>query len=285
MGCLFRNRRCRLFSGALLIDETIGAGALVFCAEDAVPKGEEGLGKVGLDAPGLVVNVVVGGIVVGDELEGVPGKGVAAVVVNGLHGGKGEEAGALEGGHAGNFETNTGAESVEEKALKGVVVEGPVGVGDVETVMTRVESGVEPTVHVHQAMQEVLPGVENEDGDEELQSGDENVVDEAGDGQFPGGENGHVGVGLEEGIVAAGDGTSEQGVSGGHVLRDGGGVETNEGEHARDGALGETHASGPDGNVIAVLANVLGRIGELEEGAGDNLDELLNDDVAGDLVA
>lgn len=78
---------------------------------------------------------MVGGVVVGDELEGVPRERIAAVVVNGLHGGKGEEAGALEGGHARDLEADAGAEGVEEEALKGVVVQGAVGVGDVEAVV------------------------------------------------------------------------------------------------------------------------------------------------------
>jgi hypothetical protein len=124
----------------LLIGQTIGARALVPCVEETIPEGEEGLGEVGLDAPGLVVDVVVGGVVAGDELERVPGEGVAAVVVDGLDGGEGEEEGALTDVHAGGLEGDGGTEAIEEKALERVVVEGAVCVWDVEAVVAGVES-------------------------------------------------------------------------------------------------------------------------------------------------
>ena len=60
--------------------------------EDSIPYREEGLGEVGLDAPALVVNIVVGRVVARDVLERVPGERVAAVVVDRLHRGANEEA-------------------------------------------------------------------------------------------------------------------------------------------------------------------------------------------------
>lgn len=55
-------------------DGLVATRARVLGAKQGVPEGEEGLGKVGLDAPVLVVDVVVGGVVTCDELEGVPGE-------------------------------------------------------------------------------------------------------------------------------------------------------------------------------------------------------------------
>lgn len=65
-------------------------------AQPAVPNSEKGLAKVGLDAPALVVNIMVGGIVAGNVLQGIPGQRVSAVVIDRLHGAKRIE----EDGHA-----------------------------------------------------------------------------------------------------------------------------------------------------------------------------------------
>jgi len=132
--------------------------------EDTVPEDEERLAEVGLDAPALVVDVVVGGVVAGDALQRIPWQSVSAVVVDGLDGGKGEEEHALAGIHEGDFVGQTGAESVEEKSFKGVVVQSAVRVWDVESVVTGVESDIQPLVHVHSTMQEVLPCIDDNDG-------------------------------------------------------------------------------------------------------------------------
>lgn len=61
------------------------------------------------------------------------------MVIDGLDGGAGEEAGCLAGVHADEEVGEAGAEGVEEEAFEGVVIEGAVGVGDVEAVVTGVE--------------------------------------------------------------------------------------------------------------------------------------------------
>jgi hypothetical protein len=81
----------------------VPVGAIVLGLQERVPEGKEGLGKVGLDAPVLMVNIVVGSIVARDELKRVPGKGVAAVVIYGLDGGKHEEDHALTHVHTGKL--------------------------------------------------------------------------------------------------------------------------------------------------------------------------------------
>lgn len=81
--------------GLLLVARSVASLATVLGSQELVPESEEGLGEVGLDSPGLVVNVVVGSIVAGDELERIPREGVAAVVIDGLDGRESEEASAL----------------------------------------------------------------------------------------------------------------------------------------------------------------------------------------------
>lgn len=130
--------------GALLLVGRRGPRALVLDrgvtlphgTENSIPGGEEGLGEVGLDAPALVVDVVVSGIVAGDVLQGVPGQRVSAVVVDRLHHAADKEEHALARGHEGALVGDGRTESVEHETLDGVVVEGAVGVGNVETVVT-----------------------------------------------------------------------------------------------------------------------------------------------------
>lgn len=132
-------RLFRLPIGSLLLSKSILALPFKPCIQECVPEGEEWLGEIGLDAPGLVVDIVVLGVITSNELEGIPGEGVSAVVINGLDGGEGEEACALTKGHAGGLKGNAGAKGVKKEALKRMVVKGTVGVWDVEAVMSRVE--------------------------------------------------------------------------------------------------------------------------------------------------
>lgn len=85
------------------------------------------------------MHVMVPGIVRGQMLQGVPGQCVAAMVVNGFQGGTGEEPHPLPGIHSCGFERNTGTKGVEQEAFKGMVVQGTVGVWDVQTMMTGVK--------------------------------------------------------------------------------------------------------------------------------------------------
>jgi hypothetical protein len=117
----------------------VASRAPVGCVEDPIPEGEEGLREVGLDAPRLVVNVVVGGVVVRDQLQRIPGEFVAAVVIDRLHARKGKEDCSLTHRHAHDLECQTGADGVEQKTLKGVVVQGTVRIRNVEAVVSGVE--------------------------------------------------------------------------------------------------------------------------------------------------
>ncbi len=85
--------------------------------------------------------------------------------------------------------------------------------------------------------------------------------------------------------MAAGEGAGQQRVGRGHVLGDGGGVEPEGAEDGGHGALGQADAGGPDGDVIALHAGGLAVLSQGEEGRGGDLDDLLDEHVAGDLVA
>ena len=135
-----KGRLCHLLAFLL------GAITDVHGIEYSVPESEEGLREIGLDSPGLVMDVVVRGVVAGNVLHGVPREGVSAVIIDGLDGGETEEEHALAHGHARKFVCQASTDGIEEEALEGVIVEGAVGIGDVETVVPRVEGGFERVV-------------------------------------------------------------------------------------------------------------------------------------------
>lgn len=141
--------RCGLGLGSIHVHLFLGAlsGPLVaklnltlpLGVEEAVPEDEEGLGEVRLDAPALMVNIVISGIVGGEVLQRIPGEGVSAVVVDGLDGRAGEEPHGLAVGHTGNQEANARTSGIQKETLNGVIVESTESVGNVETMVTRVE--------------------------------------------------------------------------------------------------------------------------------------------------
>ena len=109
------------------------------CPQQTIPEREEGLAEVRLDAPALVVDVVVAGIVAGQMLKRIEWERVATVVVDGLDGAECEEPHALPDGHARRKVGESRTKGVEEEAFKGMIVQGAVGVRDVEAVVTGVE--------------------------------------------------------------------------------------------------------------------------------------------------
>lgn len=233
------------------------------------------------------MNVVVGSVVAGDELKRVPREGIAAVVINGLDSRESEEASALEQRHASHLESDTSTESVEKEAFKGVVVKSTVSVWNIETVVSGVEGGVEPAVDMHQSVKEVLPGVENEDGNKVLQGRNEDVVDGLCKGKFPGskGRGGAAGGGFRDGIVASSQSSGKERIGSRHALGDGGGIESDKTEETGQRTLGKADASCPDGNVVVSLANHLLGLSDGQCVACCNLDDLLDDDIAGNFVA
>ena len=119
--------RCcsRLF---LSLFDAILPVALVSCVEEAVPEGEERLREIGFDAPRLMVDVVVGCVVAGNVLQGVPGKGVTAMVVDSLDRREAEKQDTLPGAHASKFVGHARTKGIEEEPLKGMIVQSTIGV-------------------------------------------------------------------------------------------------------------------------------------------------------------
>lgn len=113
--------------------------ALVHGSAQAVKVNEEWLRKIGLDAPTLVVNVVVGGVIGENVVQWVVWELVAAVVEHCLDRGASEEPHRLAHCHTGKQVAKTAAECVESEAFKRMVVEGAISVWNVETVVARVE--------------------------------------------------------------------------------------------------------------------------------------------------
>jgi hypothetical protein len=122
----------------LSVGKAVGSGTLVLGAEDLIPDGEEGLREVGLDSPCLMMDVVVCGIVAGDELQRVPREVVATVVVHSLHSGEAEEECALADAHSHGFERSAGSEGVKKESLNWMVVQSAIGIRHVEPVVSRV---------------------------------------------------------------------------------------------------------------------------------------------------
>lgn len=123
---------------------------------------EEGLREVALDTDDLVVDVMVVCIVPEQRLQGIEGQAVPAMIVDGFEGRESEEERCLADGHETDGLGESGTDAVEEEAFERVVVESAEGVRHVKSVMCLVELLVKPLVYVEQAVEEVLPGVDNE---------------------------------------------------------------------------------------------------------------------------
>lgn len=113
--------------------------AFVHCSAKSIEVDEERLREVGLDAPALVMNVVVSGVVGEDPVNRVPREGVAAVIKHGLHSRPGKEPYRLAHSHACEQVREARAKGVHDEALERVVVEGTIGVRHVEAVVARVK--------------------------------------------------------------------------------------------------------------------------------------------------
>lgn len=104
------------------------------------------------------------------------------MVVDSLQGREGEEDQGTTVTHATEKEGQRGSNTVHQKALEGVVVKGAKGVGDIEAVVTRVEVLVEIWHVVEEAVEEVLPCVEEAHGEEEAGGGLKVIVGDVGHG-------------------------------------------------------------------------------------------------------
>lgn len=92
--------------------------------------------KTDLDAPALVVNIMITGIIPENVLQGIEREGVSAVIIDRLHGRKCEEKHATAHFQAGHLESNAGTERVHQKTLEWMVVERTKRVRHIEAVVS-----------------------------------------------------------------------------------------------------------------------------------------------------
>ncbi|KAL3646483.1 hypothetical protein CASFOL_011663 [Castilleja foliolosa] len=141
--------------------------------KNPIPHHKKRLRKVILIPIQLMMYIVISRVVLKERLEKVAGQPKPAVVVDRLEGCEREEENGSPWGHSGNEEREGPTDRVEEDTFERVVVQGSKGVGNDETVVLRVDVLVEELVVVHVAMHEVLPGVQDRHGDDELAGQDD----------------------------------------------------------------------------------------------------------------
>ena len=113
-----------------------------------------------MESPNLVVNVVIVSIAAREPLQGVERQGVSAVVIDGLEGGNCEKKRSLTKRHPSQPLGDHSTRRVEDETLDRVVVPSPVRIWHIQPMMPGVDSLEQECVHVHGAVQEVLPSVD-----------------------------------------------------------------------------------------------------------------------------
>lgn len=147
------------------------------------------------------------------------------------------------------------------------------------------ELTVQPLVDMHQSVEEVLPSIDDSSTNKVLNSRDQEVVDGLGQCHLPRGESRFIVCAHQRWVVTASNSPGQQGMSVKETLGDCCSVEADEAEHSGKSSLRDTDASSPNSDVIFTLSNHLRRLGQGEKSAGDDLDDLLQDNIAGDLKA
>src|SRR5271156_1215808 len=99
-----------------------------------------------------MVDIVVGCIVRGDSLERIPRKGVTTMVINSLDGRAREKPHSLPNGHARDKVGQSRPKSVKNEAFNRMIVQRSKGIRYIKSMVSRMECGVQPLVHVHGSM-------------------------------------------------------------------------------------------------------------------------------------
>jgi hypothetical protein len=99
---------------------------------------------------------------VGSQLEGVEGKLVAAVVVDGLERREEVQECGLTERHLRHCLSKDSTDGIKQEAFKGMVVQCTKCIGYVKSVVDGMEVPIEPLVYVHAAVEEVLPCINDE---------------------------------------------------------------------------------------------------------------------------
>ena len=104
-------------------------------------------------------------IIIRQELQRVPREPEAGMVIDRLDSAERKEPHPLADTQARTLEREQRADGILEEAFQGVVIERAEGAGDVEPMVADVEGAVEVGGGVHGAMDEVLPGIDEEHGE------------------------------------------------------------------------------------------------------------------------
>ena len=107
-----------------------------------------------------MVNVVIVSIAAREPLQGVERERVSTVVVDGLEGGNREQKRGLAKRHAGQPLGDHSTTRIKDETLDRVVVPSAVRIRYIQPMMPGVDSLEQERVHVHGAVQEVLPSVD-----------------------------------------------------------------------------------------------------------------------------
>lgn len=141
-------------------------------------------------------------------------------------------------------------------------------------------------------MPEVLPGIDDQNSTKELNGGNGDPVDELGQGELPRskcrrGDKLAPSDNLlgQPGKAAAGKKTSQHWATFGQVFRKGGRVEANGPKHVWHRLLRKPDSLGPHGHVVVLLPEGRLRIEPCQSDSENGLDDVLENDIAEDLVA
>lgn len=134
-----------------------------------VPYRQERLRIVVSCTLGLMMNVMISRIVVEENMEDITGKPESTVIIDGFDHGETEEEDGCPSSHPGDKEGD-GPTDVVKQTLKWMIIEGTECERNNQSVMLRVDTAIQKLVVMHIAVNEVLPRVHDEHGDDELQS-------------------------------------------------------------------------------------------------------------------
>jgi hypothetical protein len=121
------------------------------------------------------MNVMVSTVVAEEDMEDVPRKPHATVIIDGLDGCKGEEEYGCPWSHAGDEERERTTDGVQNESLEWMVVKSSKGIRDNKCVMLRVDVLIQKFVDVHVSVNEVLPCVHHEHCNDKLQHNYQNM--------------------------------------------------------------------------------------------------------------
>ena len=145
---------------------------------------------------------------------------------------------------------------------------------------------------MHGPVPKVLPSIDNQDRQHELEHGHDNPVETPSNNNLPVGKGRNElsrapnldGL-LQPRVAATSQHAGHDGMLATQLLGPGWSVETKSTQEKRDRALSDANSLRPECNVVCLLTGHIRRLKVAEQQAEDSLDDLLEDDIAKHLVA